>query len=47
MSGRRPGLALDDHQQQEAINRLKASESLRAIAKSYRVHHATIGRLAG
>jgi DNA invertase Pin-like site-specific DNA recombinase len=38
---------LDDHQQQEAINRLKAGESLRAIAKSYRVHHATIGRLAG
>jgi DNA invertase Pin-like site-specific DNA recombinase len=38
---------LDDHQQQEAINRLKAGESLRAIAKSYRVHHATIARLAG
>jgi DNA invertase Pin-like site-specific DNA recombinase len=38
---------LDDHQQQEAIKRLKAGESLRAIAKSYRVHHATIGRLAG
>jgi DNA invertase Pin-like site-specific DNA recombinase len=38
---------LDDHQQREAINRLKAGESLRTIAKSYRVHHATIGRLAG
>jgi DNA invertase Pin-like site-specific DNA recombinase len=38
---------LDDHQQQEAINRLKAGGSLRAIAKSYRVHHATIARLAG
>jgi DNA invertase Pin-like site-specific DNA recombinase len=38
---------LDDHQQQEAIARLKAGESLRTIAKSYRVHHATIGRLAG
>ncbi len=37
---------LDDHQQQEAIARLKAGESLRTIAKSYRVHHATIGRLA-
>jgi hypothetical protein len=30
-----------DHQ------RLKAGESLRAVVKSYRVHHATIGRLAG
>jgi DNA invertase Pin-like site-specific DNA recombinase len=43
--GRNP--KLDEHQQQEAIARLKAGESLRAIAKSYRVHHATIGRLAG
>jgi DNA invertase Pin-like site-specific DNA recombinase len=38
---------LDAHQQQEAIARLKAGESLRTIAKSYRVHHATIARLAG
>jgi DNA invertase Pin-like site-specific DNA recombinase len=37
---------LDDHQQQEAIARLKTGESLRTI-ESYRVHHATIGRLAG
>ena len=43
--GRKP--KLDDHQQREAIQRLKAGESLRTIAKSYRVHHATIGRLAG
>ena len=26
-------------------NRLKAGESCRAIAKTYRVHHATVGRL--
>jgi DNA invertase Pin-like site-specific DNA recombinase len=38
---------LDAHQQQEAIARLKAGESLRTIAKSYRVHHATIARLSG
>jgi DNA invertase Pin-like site-specific DNA recombinase len=37
---------LDDHQQSEAIKRLKAGESLRTITKSYRVHHATIGRLS-
>jgi DNA invertase Pin-like site-specific DNA recombinase len=37
---------LDDHQQAEAVKRLKASESLRTIAKSYRVYHATIGRLS-
>jgi DNA invertase Pin-like site-specific DNA recombinase len=37
---------LDNHKQQEAIARLKAGESLRTIAKSYRVHHATIGRLS-
>src|SRR5262245_22605410 len=43
--GRRP--KLDDHQRGEAIARLKAGESCRAIAKTYRVHHATIARLAG
>jgi len=43
--GRTP--KLDDHQQAEARKRLKAGESCRAIAKSYRVHHATIARLAG
>ena len=37
---------LDDHQQKEALKRLKAGESCRAIAKTYRVHHATIARLA-
>jgi DNA invertase Pin-like site-specific DNA recombinase len=40
------GTKLDDHQQSEAIKRLKAGESLRTITKSYRVHHATIGRLS-
>src|SRR5262249_54121214 len=43
--GRNP--KLDEHQQKEAIKRLKAGESCRAIAKTYRVHHATIARLAG
>jgi Helix-turn-helix domain of resolvase len=43
--GRKP--KLDDHQQREAIKRLNAGESCRAIAKTYRVHHATIGPLAG
>jgi len=38
---------LDDHQQKEALKRIKAGESLRTIAKSYRVHHSTISRLAG
>jgi DNA invertase Pin-like site-specific DNA recombinase len=41
--GRTP--KLDDHQQKEAIKRLRAGESCRAIAKTYRVHHATIARL--
>ena len=43
--GRTP--KLDDHQQKEALKRIKAGESLRTIAKSYRVHHSTISRLAG
>lgn len=42
--GRRP--KLDDHQQSQAIARLKAGESCREIAKTFRVHHATIARLA-
>jgi DNA invertase Pin-like site-specific DNA recombinase len=41
--GRKP--KLDDHQQQEAIKRLRAAESCREIAKTFRVHHATIARL--
>ncbi len=41
--GRKP--KLDAHQQQEARKRLDAGESARAIAKSYRVHHATVSRL--
>ncbi len=41
--GRKP--KLDAHQQQEARKRLDAGESARAIAKSYRVRHATVSRL--
>jgi DNA invertase Pin-like site-specific DNA recombinase len=43
--GRKP--KLDDHQQAEALVRLAAGESRRAIARSYRCSHSTIGRLAG
>jgi DNA invertase Pin-like site-specific DNA recombinase len=38
---------LDDHQRAEARKRLDAGESCREIAKTFRVHHATIARLAG
>jgi DNA invertase Pin-like site-specific DNA recombinase len=41
--GRKP--KLDAHQQREARGRLEAGESLRSIAKSYRVHHQTISKL--
>lgn len=41
--GRKP--KLDDHQQMEARRRLEEGESCRQIARSYRVHHATIARL--
>ena len=41
-----PKPKLTDHQQGEALKRLAAGESYRAIARSYRVHHATIGRLS-
>src|SRR3974377_705248 len=41
--GRKP--KLDAHQQQEARKRLDAGESARSIARSYRVHHATVSRL--
>jgi DNA invertase Pin-like site-specific DNA recombinase len=43
--GRKPKLA--DHQQAEALKRLAAGESCRAIGKTLGVHHATIARLAG
>src|SRR5262245_26792 len=43
--GRRP--KLDEHQQSEALRRLAVGESFRAIARSYRVSHTTISRLAG
>jgi hypothetical protein len=36
---------LDDHQQKEAIRRLKAVESCGSIANAFDVHHATIARL--
>jgi len=42
--GRKPKLT--DHQQAEALKRLAAGESCRAIAKTFDVHHATIARLA-
>jgi DNA invertase Pin-like site-specific DNA recombinase len=43
--GRKPKLG--EHQQAEALKRLAAGESRRAIARSYRCSHSTIGRLAG
>ena len=42
--GRKP--KLDDHQQAEARRRLASGESCRTIARTYRVHHGTIARLA-
>jgi DNA invertase Pin-like site-specific DNA recombinase len=42
--GRRP--VLTEHQQKEALQRLAAGESARAIAKTYNCHHATVSRLA-
>jgi DNA invertase Pin-like site-specific DNA recombinase len=41
--GRKP--KLDDHQQAEALKRLLAGESARALGRSYKVHHVTISRL--
>jgi DNA invertase Pin-like site-specific DNA recombinase len=41
--GRKP--KLDTHQQKEALKRLLGGESARQIAKTYRVHHATVSRL--
>ena len=43
--GRKPKLS--DHQQAEALKRMAAGESCRAIGKTMGVHHATIARLAG
>jgi DNA invertase Pin-like site-specific DNA recombinase len=43
--GRKP--KLNDHQQAEALKRMAAGESCRAIAKTFGVHHATVARLAG
>jgi DNA invertase Pin-like site-specific DNA recombinase len=42
--GRKP--KLDEHQQAEARTRLAAGETSRAIARSYRVSHTTVSRLA-
>jgi DNA invertase Pin-like site-specific DNA recombinase len=42
--GRKP--KLDEHQSTEARRRLAAGESFRTIARSYRVSHTTISRLA-
>ena len=41
-----PKPKLTRHQQDEALKRLAAGESCRAIAKTMAVHHATIARLA-
>jgi DNA invertase Pin-like site-specific DNA recombinase len=41
--GRKPSLT--SHQQSEALRRLLAGESARALGRSYGVHHATISRL--
>ena len=43
--GRKPKLT--DHQQAEALKRLAAGETFRAVARSMAVHHSTISRLAG
>ena len=43
--GRKPKLTV--HQQAEALKRLEAGESRRAIARTMAVHHATVARLAG
>ena len=37
---------LTQHQRQEAIQRLSAGETQMDIARSFNVHHTTIGRLA-
>jgi DNA invertase Pin-like site-specific DNA recombinase len=39
--------SLTTHQQDEALRRVQAGESLRAIGRSYNVSHATIARLGG
>jgi DNA invertase Pin-like site-specific DNA recombinase len=41
--GRKP--KLNEHQRREAIRRLTAGESARAVARTYAVHHATVSRL--
>jgi DNA invertase Pin-like site-specific DNA recombinase len=41
--GRKP--KLNDHQRKEAVSRLLAGESARAVVRSYAVHHATVSRL--
>jgi DNA invertase Pin-like site-specific DNA recombinase len=41
--GRKP--KLNAHQQKEARKRLLSDESARQIAKTFRVHHATVSRL--
>jgi DNA invertase Pin-like site-specific DNA recombinase len=38
---------LTPHQRQEALRRLSAGETLMDVARTYNVHHTTIGRLLG
>jgi len=42
--GRKPKLT--PHQQREALRRRNSVEQVREIARSFKVHHATISRLA-
>ena len=49
LAARIPGIGasqLSDHQQAEALRRLAAGESWRAIARIFHVHHSAISRLA-
>jgi DNA invertase Pin-like site-specific DNA recombinase len=38
---------LTPHQRQEALRRLSAGETMMDVARTYNVHHTTIGRLLG
>ena len=38
---------LTPHQRQEALQRLSAGETMMDVARTYNVHHTTIGRLLG
>ena len=46
VSSKASQLGLSGHQQTEALERLAAGESYRAVARTLGVHHGTIARLA-